>query len=86
LAIHLRERAKIAKIADQYLEAHGEHVQPRSREPVVLSESDKAENTQINPTVLRCLRCNIQGHKAVNCPTAEGHSVCACPTSFGIKE
>ena len=41
LAIHLRERApetlaKIAKIADQYLEAHGKHLfSPASRKPTV---------------------------------------------------
>ena len=41
LAIHMRERApetlaKIAKIADQYLEAHGKHLfSPASRKPTV---------------------------------------------------
>ena len=61
LAIHLRERApetlaKIAKIADQYLEAHGKHLfSPVSRKPTVQPEKDEARNTQINPTALHCL-------------------------------
>ena len=44
LAIHLQERApetlaKIAKIADQYLEAHGKHLfSPASRKPTVQPE------------------------------------------------
>ena len=75
LAIHLRERApetlaKIAKIADQYLEAHGKHlVSPASRKPTVQPERDEARNTQSNSTALHCFKCNTQGHKAVNCPT-----------------
>ena len=42
LAIHLRERApesliQLAKIADQYLKAHGKHLfSPANRKPVVL--------------------------------------------------
>ena len=64
LAIHLRERAletlaKIAKIADQYLEAHGKHLfSPVSRKPTVQPEKDEARNTQINPTTLHCFKCN----------------------------
>ena len=75
LAIHLRERApetleQFAKIADQYLEAHGKHLfSSMSGEPVVLPEGDEVENAQINPTALQCFKCNKQGHKAVNCPT-----------------
>ena len=75
LAIHLQERvpetlAKIAKITDQYLKAHGKHVfSPASRKPTVQPERDKAKNTQINPTALHCFKCNTQGHKAVNGPT-----------------
>ena len=75
LAIHLRERApetlsKIAKIADQYLEAHSKHLfSPVSRKPTVQPEKDEARNTQINPTALHCFKCNSRGHKAVNCPT-----------------
>ena len=58
LAIHLRERApetlaKMAKIADQYLEAHGKHLfSPASRKPTSPPERDEGRNTQINPTQL----------------------------------
>ena len=75
LAIHLRERApetlaKIAKIADQYLEAHGKHLfSPASRKPIVPPEKDEGKNMQINPPALHCFKCNTRGHKAVNCPT-----------------
>ena len=75
LAIHLRERAsetsaKIAKIADQYLEAHGKHLfSPASRKSTVQPERDEGKNTQINSTLLHCFKCNTRGHKAVNCPT-----------------
>ena len=74
LAIHLRERApetlgKIAKIADQYLEAHGKHMfSPVSRKPTVQPERDEAKNMQSNQTALHCFKCNARGHKAVNCP------------------
>ena len=75
LAIHLRERApenlaKIAKIADQYLEAHDKHsFSPASRKPIVTPERDEGRNMQINPPALHCFKCNTRGHKAVNCPT-----------------
>ena len=75
MAIHLRQRApetlaKIVKIADQYLEAHGKHLfSPASRKPTVLPERDEAKNTQINPTAAHCFKCNTPGHEAVNCPT-----------------
>ena len=75
LTIHLRERApetqaKIAKIADQYLEAHGKHLfSPASRKPTVQPERDEAKNTKINQTALHYFKCNTLGHKAVNCPT-----------------
>ena len=58
LAIHLRERApetlaKIAKIADQYLEAHGKHLfSPVSRKLAEQPEEDEAENTQSNSTAI----------------------------------
>ena len=74
LAIHLRERApetlaKIAKIADQYLEAHDKHLfSPVSRKLAKQLE-DKAENTQSNSTAIQCFKCNTRGHKAVNCTT-----------------
>ena len=50
LAIHLREwapetLAKIAKIADQYLEAHDKHLfSPASRKPKVQPEMDETKN------------------------------------------
>ena len=75
LAIHLRERApetlaKIAKIADQYLEAHGKHLfSPASRKSIVPPERDESKNMQINPPALHCFKCNTRGHKAANCPT-----------------
>ena len=75
LAIHLRERApetlaQIAKIADQYLEAHGKHLfSPVSRKPVVPPEREEAKNTQSNSTALQCFKCNTRGHRAANCPT-----------------
>ena len=71
LAIRLHERApetlaKIAKIADRYLEAHGKHLfSPVSRK---LAE-DEAENTQSNSVAVQCYKCNARGHKAVNCPS-----------------
>ena len=72
LAIHLRERApetlaKIAKIADKHLEAHGKHLfsSASRKQP----ERDDGKNTQINPTALHCFKCNTRGRKAVNCPT-----------------
>ena len=75
LAIHLRERApetlaQIAKIADQYLEAHGKHLfSSVSRKPVLPPEREEAKNTQSNSTALQCFRCNARGHRAANCPT-----------------
>lgn len=75
LAIHLRERApetlvQIAKIADQYLEAHGKHLfSPVSRKPVVPPEREEPKNTQSNSTPLQCFKCNARGHRAANCPT-----------------
>ena len=62
LAIHLRERApetlvQMAKIADQYLEAHGKHkCNARGHKPINC------------PTLARkCFLCGKQGHKARNC-------------------
>ena len=75
LAIHLQERApetlaKIAKIVDQYLEAHGKYLfSPASRKQTVQPKRDEAKNMQINPTAVHCFKCNTRGHKAVNCPT-----------------
>ena len=95
LEIHLRERApetlaKIAKIADQYLEAHGKHLfSSASRKPTVQPERDEAKNMQVNPPALHCFKCNTRGHKAVNCPTLtrkcflcgkQGHEARNCRT------
>ena len=75
LAIHLRERAletlvQIAKIADQYLEAHGKHLfSPASRKPVVLPQKEETRNQQNDSTIVVCFKCNARGHRAVNCPS-----------------
>ena len=75
LAIHLRERApetlvQIAKIADQYLEAHGKHLfSPASRKPVVLPQKEETRNQQNDSTTVVCFKCNARGHRAVNCPS-----------------
>ena len=62
--------AQIAKIADQYLEAHGKHLfSPVSRKPVVPPEREEAKNTKSNSTALQCFKCNTRGHRAANCPT-----------------
>ena len=75
LAIHLRERApetlvQIAKIADQYLEAHRKHLfSPASRKPVVLPQKEEMKNQQNDSTTVVCFKCNARGHKVVNCPS-----------------
>ena len=75
LAIHLRERApetlpQIAKIADQYLEAHGKHLFSHAgRKLVVLPQKDETKNQQNDSTTVVCFKCNARGHKAVNCPS-----------------
>ena len=75
LAIHLRERApeslvQIAKIADQYLEAHGKHLfSPASRKPVVPPQKEDTKNQQNDSTIVVCFKCNARVHKAVNCPS-----------------
>ena len=75
LAIHLRERApetlvQIAKIADQYLEAHGKHLfSPASRKPVVSPQKEEIKIQQNDSTTVVCFKCNARGHKAVNCPS-----------------
>ena len=71
LAIHLRERApetldQIAKIADQYLEAHGKHLFSSATKK--LSKAEETKNSQSDTTALQCYKCNARGHKAVNCP------------------
>ena len=68
LAIHLRERApetlvQIAKIADQYLEAHGKHLFSSA------SRKLQVQPKQSDSTTVVCFKCNARGHKAVNCPS-----------------
>ena len=75
LAIHLRERApetlvQIAKIADQYLEAHGKHLfSSASKKPQVQPKAEETKTAQSDTTALQCYKCNARGHKAINCPT-----------------
>ena len=75
LAIHLRERApetlvQIAKIADQYLEAHGKHLfSSTSKKPQVQPKVEETKTAQSDTTALQCYKCNARGHKAINCPT-----------------
>ena len=75
LAIHLRERApetliQIAKIADQYLEAHGKHpFSSASKKPQVQPKAEETKTTQSDVTTLQSYKCNVRGHKAFNCPT-----------------
>ena len=58
LAIHLRERApetlvQIAKIADQYLEAHGKHLfSSASKKPQVQPKVEEAKTAQSDTTAL----------------------------------
>ncbi|XP_068755950.1 uncharacterized protein [Montipora capricornis] len=73
--IHLRERAletldQIAKIADQYLEAHGKHIVSSANKKLqVQPQAEETKNTQSDTTALQCYKCNARGHKAINCPT-----------------
>ena len=75
LAIHLHERApetlvQIAKIADQYLEAHGKHLfSSASKKLQALPQKDETKNLQNDSTTVVCFKCNARGHKAVNCPS-----------------
>ena len=75
LAIHLRERTpetlvQIAKIVDQYLQAHGKHLfSPNSRKPIVLPQKEETRNQQNDLTTVVCFKCNARGHRAVNCPS-----------------
>ena len=75
LAVHLRERApemlvQIAKIADQYLEAHGKHLfSSASKKPQVQPKAEETKTAQSDTTALQCYKCNARGHKAINCTT-----------------
>ena len=63
LAIHLRERApqtlvQIAKIADQYLEAHGKHLfSSASKKPQVQPKVEETKTAQSDTTALQCYKC-----------------------------
>ena len=82
LAIHLRERApetlvQIAKIADQYLEAHGKHLfSSASKKLQVQPKVDETKNQQNDSTTVVCFKCNARGHKAFNCPSQLRCFVC----------
>ena len=78
LAIHLRERApetldQTAKIADQYLEAHGKHLfssASKKPEAQVQPKVDETKNQHNDSTTIVCFKCNARGHKAIiNCPS-----------------
>ena len=79
LAVHLRERApetleEMAKIADQYLEAHGKHVfSPARNKPPTLPEKEEMKKPQGDTSPLYCYRCNGRGHRHANCPTRKCH-------------
>ena len=94
LAVHLRERApetleEMAKIADQYLEAHGKHVFSLARnKPPTLPEKEDHKKSPSETTPLHCYRCNGRGHRSANCPTRkcylcgrQGHEARNCKSS-----
>ena len=74
LAVHLRERApenldQIAKIADQYLEAHRKHLfNPMKNEAPEQTDDDESKRTLSDSSTVRCFKCNGRGHKSFNCP------------------
>ena len=74
LTVHLCEHApetleEMAKIADQYLEAHGKHVfsTGQNKAPTPL-EKDDNKKPPTDTTPLYCYRCNGRGHRSANCP------------------
>ena len=96
LAVHLRERApqnldQIAKIADQYLEAHGKHVfSPVKNEAPEETDDDESERTLSDRSTVRCFKCNGRDHKSFNCQNGvrrcylcnkQGHEARNCKSS-----
>ena len=73
LSVHPHEKApeilkEIAKIADQYLGAHGKHVfSPVCGNQPAHPDKDENRTFGSGSTQLHC--CNGRGHGAVNCPT-----------------
>ena len=94
LAVNLRERApetleEMAKIADQYLDAHGKHVlsPTRDKQPT-LPEKEDNKKPLSDTSLLYCYRCNGPGHRSANCPTRKcylcgrhGHEARNCKSS-----
>ena len=84
LAVHLRERApetsdKMAKIPDQYLEAHGRHLFGPGRKSAPTNKSD--ENTEPfveGGTQMQCYWCGSRGHRAVTCSTQTAKRCYSC--------
>lgn len=94
LAVHVRERApetleEMAKIADQYLEAHEKHVfSPARNKPPTLPEKEDIKKPPSDTSPLYCYRCNGRGHRSANCPTRKcylcgrhGHEARNCKSS-----
>ena len=99
LAVHLRERApetleEIAKIADQYLEAHGKHLfSPVRAKPPAQPDRDETKKLPSDTSPMHCYKCSARGHKSVNCPNAvrkcflcgtQGHEARNC-RSNGVR-
>ena len=89
LAIHLRERApetlvQIAKIADQYLEAHRKHLFSSANKKLqVQPKVDETKKQQNDSTTVVCFKCNARGYKAVDCPSLVKNN--SCVASKGMK-
>ena len=71
LAVHLHERApenldKIARIADQYLEAHGKHLFNPVKNEAPETDDDESEKTLSDSSTVRCFKCKGRGHKFFN--------------------
>ena len=98
LAVHLLERApetldKMAKIADQYLEAHGRHLFGPGCKSAPTDKSDENKKPLAEGvTQIQCYHCGSGGHKAVNWPAQaaklcyifgkQGHEVWKCELAW----